>query len=141
MGLRVVDLIISPTESRERLCEDIYKTLEPSNPFGLLQEALELAEEVKPLERKVFDAKRAGQLHADDTPGQIAEAEARGILTLEEANRIREFDSKVMALLAVDDFDPKDLLAKAAEPARRKTAAKRKKTKKVAKKAKPKVTE
>ncbi len=109
LGQQITKLIINPTATRERLCADIYKTVEPGNPLGLLQEALELAEEVKPFERKVFDAKRRGELMADDTPGQIEEARKKRIITAEEAKQIRAFDEKVMALIAVDDFAPESL--------------------------------
>ncbi|MEE8307299.1 MAG: acyl-CoA dehydrogenase, partial [Gammaproteobacteria bacterium] len=120
LGQQLVELMINPTESRQRLCEHIYRTVEPGNPIGLLQEALELAIEVKPLERKVFDAKRAGQITADDTPGQIDAARAAGILTQEEARQLRDFDTKVMALIGVDDFAPADLArVKAKTPAKR----------------------
>ena len=122
LGQEIVELIINPTSTRTRLCDCIYKTVEPDNPIGLLQEALELAEKVKPLERKVFEARRAGQLEADDTPGQIEEAEQRGIITADEAERIRDFDAKVMSLIAVDDFSPEDL-ARTGSPTRLKKAA------------------
>ena len=49
---------------------------------------LVLAEEVKPIERRVFDARRAGEISPDDTPGQIDEAEAKGIVTAEEADTL-----------------------------------------------------
>jgi acyl-CoA dehydrogenase len=109
LGQQIVELIINPTATRERLARGAYLTREAGNPIGLLQEALELAEEVKPLERKVFDARRAGRIDASDTPGQIDEAERKGIISSAEAARIRDFDAKVMALVAVDDFDPADL--------------------------------
>ncbi len=120
LGQQIVELIINPTATRERLCADIYKTVEPGNPLGMLQEALELAEEVKPLERKVFDAKRRGELKSDDTPGQIEEALQKGIISTEEAQQIMAFDAKVMALIAVDDFAPEELTRNA--PAARKDA-------------------
>ncbi len=109
LGQQIVELLINPTATRERLTEGAYKTLEPGNPLGLLQEALELAEQVKPLERRVFDARRAGEIRADDTPGQIREAEAQGIITAAEAESLRAFDRKVLELTGVDDFDPRDL--------------------------------
>jgi acyl-CoA dehydrogenase len=109
LGQQIVELIINPTATRERLCADIYKTVEPGNPLGMLQEALELAEEVKPLERKVFDAKRRGELKSDDTPGQVEEALQKGIINTEEAQQIMAFDAKVMTLIAVDDFAPEEL--------------------------------
>jgi acyl-CoA dehydrogenase len=123
LGQEVVELIINPTPSRERLCAEIYKTAEPGNALGKLQEALELAEEVKPLERKVFDAKRRGELTADNTHGQIEEARKKSIITATEAKQIVAFDEKVMALIAVDDFAPEDLLQHA-QAARKKTAGK-----------------
>ncbi|MEE8092692.1 MAG: acyl-CoA dehydrogenase [Gammaproteobacteria bacterium] len=124
LGQQIVELFINPTATRERLCAEIYKTAEPGNPLGLLQEALESAEEVKPLERKVFDAKRRGELVSDDTPGQIEEARKKRIITAEEAKQITAFDKKVMALIAVDDFAPTEL-SRNAPAARKKTPTKR----------------
>ncbi len=120
LGQQIAELIINPTASRERLCADIYKTVEPGNPLGLLQEVLELAEEIKPLERKVFNAKRRGEIDSDDTPGQIEEAQKKGVITAEEAKQITAFDDKVMELIAVDDFAPEEL-TRFAPVARKKT--------------------
>ncbi len=52
LGRKVADLVMSPTEARERLCQYMYWTLEPTNPFGLLQEALVLAQTAEPLEKR-----------------------------------------------------------------------------------------
>jgi acyl-CoA dehydrogenase len=109
LGQRLVELVINPTPTRKRLADCAYTTLEPGNPLGLLQQALEMAEQVKPLERRVFDAKRAGEIESDDTPGQIDEAERKGLITREEAAAIRAFDARVMELTGVDDFDPREL--------------------------------
>ena len=109
LGQRIVELVINPTPTRERLTEGIYKTAEPGNALGLLQQAMELAEQVKPLERRVFDARRAGKIKAEDTPGQIDEAERSGVLTKAEADAVRAFDRTVLDLTGVDDFDPADL--------------------------------
>jgi acyl-CoA dehydrogenase len=109
LGQRIVELVINPTATRERLTDGIYKAVEPGNPLGLLQQAMELAEQVKPLERRIFDARRAGQIKAEDTPGQIDEAERKGVLTKAEADAVRAFDRKVLELTGVDDFDPGDL--------------------------------
>jgi acyl-CoA dehydrogenase len=109
LGQQIVELIINPTPTRERLTNGIYKAADPENPLGLLQQAMELAETVKPLERRIFDARRAGEIKADDTPGQIDEAEQKGVLTKAEADAVRAFDQQVLALTGVDDFDPADL--------------------------------
>ena len=109
LGQQIVELIINPTATRERLTENAYKTIEPGNPLGLLQQTLEYAERIKPIERRVFDAHRAGDIEADDTPGQIVEAERKGIITAAEAEDLRAFDRKVMDVTGVDDFDPSEL--------------------------------
>jgi hypothetical protein len=41
--------------------------------------------------------------------GQIAQAEAAGILSQTEAAMLRDYDRKVMNLINVDDFDPGEL--------------------------------
>ena len=109
LGQEITELMINPTATRRRLADCAYTTLEPKNPLGLLQEALEMAEAVKPLERRVFDAKRAGQVAREDTPGQIDEAERKGVISADEARAIRAFDARVMDLTGVDDFAADDL--------------------------------
>ena len=109
LGQQIVELIINPTATRERLADGIYKTAEPGNQIGLLQQAMEIAEQVKPLERRVFDARRAGDIKADDIPGQIDEAEQKGILTPDEAEAVRAFDRRMLDVTGVDDFDPSEL--------------------------------
>lgn len=128
LGLQLAELIMRPNSTRDRLCAGIYDSREPTNPLGLLQEALELSETVKPIERKVFDARKQGLFESEDTPSQIDEAEQQGILTAEEAGRLRQFDKKVMSLIGVDDFAPHELAA--GQGARGVTSQKRRATKK-----------
>ncbi len=109
LGQQIVELMITPTATRERLAEGIYKAVEPGNQLGLLQQAMEIAEQVKPLERRVFDARRAGEIKGDDYPSQIDEAEQKGILTPAEAEAVRAFDQRVLDVTGVDDFDASEL--------------------------------
>jgi acyl-CoA dehydrogenase len=109
LGQEIVELIINPTATRERLADGIYKAIEPGNQLGLLQQAMEIAEQVKPLERRIFDARRAGDIKADDIPSQIDEAEQKGVLTPEEAEAVRAFDRRMLDVTGVDDFDPNEL--------------------------------
>ncbi|HEX7238352.1 MAG TPA: acyl-CoA dehydrogenase [Gammaproteobacteria bacterium] len=116
LGQEIVELMINPTATRERLAAGIYKAVEPGNQIGLLQQAMELAEQVKPLERRVFDARRAGEIKADDIPSQIDEAEQKGILTPAEAEAVRAFDRQMLDVTGVDDFDPSELRRQVAAP-------------------------
>jgi acyl-CoA dehydrogenase len=107
LGRAVAALVTAPTEARERLCQYIYWTLEPGNPLGLLQEALLLAAELEPLEKRIrVEGVKTGKVTALDLPGRIQQALAAGLISETEAAALRDYDRKVMDLINVDDFEP-----------------------------------
>ena len=126
-GRAIVDLITNPTEARERLAGFAYTAIEPGNPSGLLQETLELAVAMEPIERKLRDAEREGIIRSEYLPDQVAEAEAGGLISADSAARLRAYHEKVMALISVDDFSPDEIGRTSAKPARKKRAARKKK--------------
>jgi acyl-CoA dehydrogenase len=146
---RVVELVTTPGESRERLSEIAYTTLEPGNPLGKLQEALELAHEHAPLEKRLRQARKEGLIAADYLGLQIDEAEKAQVISKAEANSLRDYHDKVTDLLSVDDFDKDAFRRTPAAPVeenrhaankktvRKKTAAKKKATRKKSAKKKP----
>jgi acyl-CoA dehydrogenase len=121
LSRRIVEGVIGPGEMRDRLCEGVYRTVEPGNPLGLLQEAMELSIEVAPLEKKLRKGVKEGRIHALDFAGQLEEGVAAGLITAAEAEQLRTTDEKVMALIHVDDFAPEELqpLVQPAKPARK----------------------
>jgi acyl-CoA dehydrogenase len=110
IGHRVVDLITTVGESRERLSRYAYTTLEPGNPLGKLQEALELAKEHEPLEKRLRQAHKEGLIASDYIGLQIEEAEKAQVISKAEANSLRDYHEKVSSLLDVDDFAPGEFL-------------------------------
>jgi acyl-CoA dehydrogenase len=122
LGRKVAELVTRPGDSRERLCQHIYWTLEPGNPLGLLEEALRLAETLEPLEKRIrVEGVKTGRITALDLPGQIQQAVAAGLISETEAAALRDYDRKVMHLIHVDDFAPHELGTQArrdSEPAR-----------------------
>jgi acyl-CoA dehydrogenase len=109
---RIAELVMNPGEARERLCQFVYRTLEPGNHLGLVQQALELAIAAEPLEKKIrVEGVKAGIVKALDLPGQIREALAAGLITEGEAAQLREYDRKVMDIIHVDDFESHELAA------------------------------
>jgi acyl-CoA dehydrogenase len=110
LGRTVAGLVTSPTEVRERLCQFIYRTLEPCNPLGLLQEALQLAVQLEPLEKRIrVEGVKTGKVTALDLPGRIQQALSVGLISETEAAALRDYDRKVMDLINVDDFDTSEL--------------------------------
>jgi acyl-CoA dehydrogenase len=115
LGRKVADLVSNPTEARERLCGGVYRTVEPTNHLGLVQEAMLLTVAAEPLLKRIrVEGAKTGRVTALDLPGQIGEAEAGGIISAEEAAQLREYDRKVMEIIHVDDFDAAELAAGAA---------------------------
>ena len=136
IGRRVVELVTTPGEARERLSQYAYTTLEPGNPLGQLQEALELALEHAPLEKRLRQAHKEGLIAAEYIGLQIDEAQKAQVISKAEANSLRNYHEKVAALLDVDDFAPGEFLHRPTEPpaADRKPVAKKKTAKKKARK-------
>ncbi len=124
IGNKVVELMTTPGEARERLSQYAYKTLEPGNPLGLLQEALELAGANAPLERRLRQAQKEGLISSEYLGLQIDEGERAKVIDKKEAAALREYHDKVTALLAVDDFAPEELLRNAPKPAQQEPARK-----------------
>ncbi len=128
IGNAVAELITSSGEARERLSEYAYTTLEPGNPLGLLQEALELAETNAPLEKRLNQARKEGLVASEYLGRQIDEAERAEVINAQEAVALRDYHAKVSALLDVDDFAPEELGRQSAGPSEKpsRKAAKRK---------------
>jgi acyl-CoA dehydrogenase len=129
---KVVELVTTPGEARERLSEQAYTTIEPGNPVGLLEEALRLSIELAPFERRLRQAHKEGLIRSEYLGRQIDEAATAEVIDKDEAAKLRDYHEKVFALLAVDDFAPEDLRRTAgkqtqqAAPKPAKKAAKRK---------------
>jgi acyl-CoA dehydrogenase len=114
LGRKVADLVTNPTAARERLCQYIYWTLEPTNALGLLQEVLLLAQSTEPIEKRIrVEGVKTGKVTALDLPGQIQQAVAAGIISETEGAALREYDRKTLDLINVDDFAPHELGTKA----------------------------
>ncbi len=110
LGRKLAELVAVPGEARDRLCEGVYRAVDASNPLGLLQEALVMAQTAEPLEKRLrVDGVKTGRVTALDVPGQIQQALAAGILSETEAATLREYDRRVMDLIHVDDFAPHEL--------------------------------
>ena len=110
LGAQLAELALTPSATRERLCRDAYRNPQGDNPLGLLQEALLLAEAIEPLERRIrVDGIKTGRITALDVPGQIEQARALGLISDAESQSLIDYDRRVMHLVNVDDFAPREL--------------------------------
>ncbi len=130
IGKNIVDLMINPTATRDRLCAQVYREQQAENPLGMLQAALEMSGEVEPLERKLRDAHKAGTLDADYLPLQVEQALDLGLLDKQQAALLIKYHEAIFELIAVDDFDSSEIGGKsstAVKASAKKPAATRKK--------------
>jgi acyl-CoA dehydrogenase len=112
LGRQLADAVLNATDVRDRLCKYVYRTLDPGNPLGLLQEALVMAQTAEPIEKRIrVEGVKTGKITALDVPGQIAQARELGIISDTEAASLRDYDRKVMELLSVDDFETHEMAA------------------------------
>jgi acyl-CoA dehydrogenase len=82
LGRQLADAVLNATDVRDRLCKYVYRTLDPGNPLGLLQEALVMAQTAEPIEKRIrVEGVKTGKITALDVPGQIAQARELGIIS------------------------------------------------------------
>jgi acyl-CoA dehydrogenase len=136
LAQKVVTLMSTTGEARERLSQQAYTAIEPGNPVGLLQEALVLSENAAPLEKRLRQAFKEGLIKSEYLGDQIPEAKRAGVISKSEATDLESYHQKVTDLLAVDDFAPEELMRSSVEPAAPAKATPKKKApaKKAAKK-------
>lgn len=105
LGHKVAQLLMSPSETRDRLTHGIFISSSASNPVGLLEIALPRVIATEPLERRILKAQHTGQLDARNRQNQLEEAVSKSIITDIEAKELRAVREMVAEIIAVDEFE------------------------------------
>ncbi len=123
---KVAAMVLSHTESRERLVDGAYLERQPGNPVGMLDQALEMALDMEPIEKRIRRAIKEKKIHESTVEQQIDDAEKAEIIGKGEAEKLREYTRLVFELISVDDFEPHELGVKAYAEKTRAAGKKRK---------------
>jgi acyl-CoA dehydrogenase len=115
LGHRVASLLLTPSDTRDRLGEHAFVTPGANNPAGRVVAALPKVIAAEPVERKFLKAVKGGEITALDTEAQLHEAQLKGLLSADEVVLLQEMYLLVQDVIAVDDFDPADLVAASLE--------------------------
>lgn len=93
----------------EELLEGCYRPQAEQDPVGALQYAMNLLQNVQPLQKKLHKAVKAGQVQ--ELPGQslIDAALAAGVLNPEEAHSLHQAEAARRVVIDVDDFAKEEL--------------------------------
>jgi acyl-CoA dehydrogenase len=123
LGRRVAALLTAPNDARDRLTDGIYKTPSANNPVGRMNALLPDVIASEPVERKFLKAVKSGELSGYDYAAQLADAEAKGVISGAEAVLLKRVREASFEFISVDDFDASELAAgKHARPTLRSVA-------------------
>jgi acyl-CoA dehydrogenase len=114
---RVASLMLSPSESRDRLCTGIFLGDATKHGTGLLEHALPIIIQSEPLERKLSKALKNQQLSTFSYEEQLQEAIQVGLLTPTEGQLLTQARTLTAQLIAVDEFTSEELTSAAHQQA------------------------
>lgn len=110
LSASVADVLCTPGAARDRLTRLAYVPDALEEPVGALESALQAVLDTQPLDARVREFEKSGQIPAGDPRANvrdIAEAvHAAGGLTDEEYERLRARNDLRDRVIAVDDFAP-----------------------------------
>ena len=115
LGGQVADLLIAPSETRDRLTAGMYIPRDAQDPVGVIELALEATLQAEAVQAKLRAAQKAGKLSGRSAQEIESQALAQGVITTAEHAllvRARELTAEV---IKVDDF-PFDLGLQRSEP-------------------------
>jgi len=106
---KVAQLLMAPSDTRDRLTHGVYKSARTGHPVGLMEQALPQVIAAEPLERKLLKALKSGEIEGITWEEQVQAAVALGILSAAEAEIMVRVRALVMEIIAVDEFHSDDI--------------------------------
>ncbi|MEM1081050.1 MAG: acyl-CoA dehydrogenase [Pseudomonadota bacterium] len=111
LGHKVAQLMLSPSETRDRLTRGAYRSDRTGFPIGVMESLLPDVIATEPLERRLVKSFRAGKAQGFTYAEQLASAVEAGDFTQAEADQMISVRERVLDIIAVDDFDVRELRA------------------------------
>ena len=102
---QAAQLLLSPSDSRDRLTEGIFTTLDSNYRQGIYEQAFLQAAKVAPLEKTLRRAISAGKLSAREFMEQAKEAAEQSLITPEELGELEIMQQLSQQVIRVDHFD------------------------------------
>ncbi len=109
LGHEVVKAVLNPGEHRDRLTRYMYVSHDVNDPTGILEVTLTKMVAAEAAEKKLEKAIRAGTVRRYHGIDWIGDAVTKNVLTEREAQSLRELESLVAKVIAVDHFDPAEV--------------------------------
>jgi acyl-CoA dehydrogenase len=93
----------------EELLAGCYRPQAQNDPVAALQQAMDLLQSVQPLQKKLHEALKDGQLQESPGHSLIDAAASAGILIAEEAQSLQQAETARRRVIDVDDFAKEEL--------------------------------
>lgn len=105
MSHRAADMLLTPSESRDRLTRGIFITDDERFRQGIIEQAFEQAAVVAPIEKTLRGARRSGVIAGKDKIAQAREAMKKGLISEEELKALEIMRMLRRRVIAVDSFE------------------------------------
>jgi acyl-CoA dehydrogenase len=104
LGHDVARLLIEPSATRDRLTAGMYLPKSETDIIGAIEAALEATLAAEPIEARIREAQKTGQLAVKIGDDRPAAAQAAGIINAEELTVVRRAKRLLDQIVRVDDF-------------------------------------
>jgi acyl-CoA dehydrogenase len=106
---KVAQLLLVPSDTRNRLTQGVYRSDTSSHPICFMERALPQVIHAEPLERKLLKALKHGEIKGITWDEQVRNAIEKHVLSKDEADILVRVRELVAEIIAVDDFDDEEL--------------------------------
>ena len=106
---QIARLLMTPGLARDRLLDGCFASQDPEDVTGLLNDTLNKVVLADPLEQRLAKAQRSGELEHDSDADDLAVAAESGVISPDEAGKVREARVARRAVIDVDDFSQEEM--------------------------------
>jgi len=107
LGKAIVKKTLNEEDTRNRLTSGVYISRDETDATGILEVTLQEIKELAPVSKKLETAIKNGQVRRFHGADWFQEAVEKGVLSDNEANRLKRLEALTAKVIAVDQFDPK----------------------------------
>jgi acyl-CoA dehydrogenase len=103
---QLADLLMEPSDVRERLSWLVFKNGGVHDPIGRMEHAWTVSQDCEEAYVKFYKLAAKGELAGDSVAEKLADAVNRDLLTRSEADQADEYDQVRYDVILTDDFSP-----------------------------------
>lgn len=109
LGHKVAALILTPSEARDRLTHGVYLPEDGDQQLAALDDALLKVVAAEPVERKLRNLVKRGDIDAGSKAEQAEQALQKALIDQQEADQVQQAVDARWKVIQVDDFSHEEL--------------------------------